>query len=109
MEANTLHSFEQFNINTPLKNNLDLAGYQVPTPIQAATYATVLSGQDTLGLAQTGTGKTLAYLLPILNDIKFAKEKTVRAIVIVPTRELAFQIFNVLNPELIFTIFLAVL
>ena len=85
-------SFEEFNLSTPLKNNLSKVGYEVPTPIQVATYASVLSGQDVLGLAQTGTGKTLAYLLPILNDIKFAKEKTVRALVIVPTRELVSQV-----------------
>ena len=92
MDAPLTTSFEEFNLNTPLKNNLSEVGYEVPTPIQGATYASVLSGQDVLGLAQTGTGKTLAYLLPILNDLKFAKEKTVRALVIVPTRELVSQV-----------------
>lgn len=92
MDAPLTTSFEEFNLSTPLKNNLLEVGYEVPTPIQGATYASVLSGQDVLGLAQTGTGKTLAYLLPILNDLKFAKEKTVRALVIVPTRELVSQV-----------------
>lgn len=68
------------------------AGFEEPTPIQVKAIPQVLSGQDIIGVAQTGTGKTAAYLLPILMKLKFAQEGGPRALILAPTRELAIQI-----------------
>jgi ATP-dependent RNA helicase RhlE len=69
-------------------------GYVTPTTIQAASFNVMMSGQDTIGIAQTGTGKTLAYLLPCLNMWKFSKEPHPQILIIVPTRELVTQIVS---------------
>ena len=68
------------------------AGYETPTPIQARAIPKVISGRDVMGMAQTGTGKTAAFVLPILNRLVGSKRGSVRALIIVPTRELAEQI-----------------
>ena len=70
---------------------LDHAKYHTPTPIQSVLIPKVLAGSDCLGQAQTGTGKTAAFLLPILERIDF-EEKRPQALVLVPTRELALQV-----------------
>ncbi len=86
--------FNDLNLNTPLQNALEDLGYIYPTPIQVKSLPIVLSGKDVVGIAQTGTGKTLAYLLPILKQLKFSKQKHPRVLIIVPTRELVIQVVN---------------
>ncbi|MFT5859637.1 MAG: ATP-dependent RNA helicase RhlE [Flavobacteriaceae bacterium] len=85
-------SFEQFNLKKPLRNAVDDLGFHTPTPIQEKAFSVVLSGNDVLGIAQTGTGKTLAYMLPILEEMKFSKQLNPRVLVLVPTRELVIQV-----------------
>lgn len=85
-------SFKDLNLNKQLLNALDDLNYQVPTTIQKKVFSVVMSGADVCGIAQTGTGKTLAYLLPLLNQWKFSKEKNPQILVLVPTRELVVQV-----------------
>ncbi len=87
-----MNSFEDFKIKTQLKNAIDELGFDTPTPIQQAAYSTILSGSDFVGIAQTGTGKTIAYLLPILQDLKFSDQPNPRVLILAPTRELVIQI-----------------
>ncbi|HAW53201.1 MAG TPA: DEAD/DEAH box helicase, partial [Flavobacteriales bacterium] len=65
-----------------------------PTPIQSASFNVIRSGKDVVGIAQTGTGKTLAYGLPLLQDLKFSKQINPRILILVPTRELVVQVVN---------------
>lgn len=88
----TQNSFEQFKLNRQLLNAIEEAGYTEPTPIQEQAIPVALAGQDILGIAQTGTGKTAAYTLPLLMRIKFAQGQHPRALIMAPTRELAMQI-----------------
>ena len=85
-------SFQDLNLNTPLRNALEEMGIQKPTPIQEQAFAPVMSGRDVVGIAQTGTGKTYAYLLPLLRMLKFSKQKNPRILIMVPTRELVVQV-----------------
>ena len=85
-------SFQDLNLNTPLRNALEDMGFQKPTPIQEQAFAPVMSGKDVVGIAQTGTGKTFAYLLPLLRILKFSKQKNPRILIMVPTRELVVQV-----------------
>ncbi len=86
-------SFDQLNLKTSLRNALDDLGIQQPTPIQEKVFSIGLSGQDVVGIAQTGTGKTFAYLLPCLCHWKFTKgAKHPQILVVVPTRELVIQV-----------------
>lgn len=73
-------------------NVLDEMGYKTPTPIQEKVFAKTMSGSDVCGIAQTGTGKTLAYLLPTLRQWKFSKDKNPQILILVPTRELVVQV-----------------
>ncbi len=84
--------FSELNINTPLLNALSDIGYEYPTPIQKEAFSVVLSGKDMVGIAQTGTGKTFAYLLPILKQHKYSDQRTPRILIVVPTRELVLQV-----------------
>ena len=84
--------FEEFNLNRQLLNAVADAGFTVATPIQEKAIAPVLSGQDIFGIAETGTGKTAAYVLPILMQLKYAQGDAARALILAPTRELAMQI-----------------
>lgn len=86
--------FRDLNLNTPLYNALDDLGFTTPTPIQAEAFNVVASGKDVVGIAQTGTGKTFAYMLPILRNLKFSKQENPRVLVLVPTRELVVQVVN---------------
>ena len=86
--------FQDLNLNTPLYNALDDLGFTTPTPIQAEAFSVVASGKDMVGIAQTGTGKTFAYMLPILKDLKFSKQENPRVLVLVPTRELVVQVVD---------------
>lgn len=85
-------TFEDLNLNTPLLNALSDMGYTTPTPIQAKAFSVIMSGRDVVGVAQTGTGKTFAYLLPILRQLRFSEQKKPRVLIIVPTRELVVQL-----------------
>jgi ATP-dependent RNA helicase RhlE len=84
-------SFRQFGLREELQRALDEAGYTSPTPIQVKAIPLVLAGHDLVGVAQTGTGKTLAYLLPILQAFKVGGDGP-HAVVVCPTRELAIQV-----------------
>jgi ATP-dependent RNA helicase RhlE len=90
-------TFSELNLNTPLLNALDDLGYTTPTPIQEMVFAVAMSGVDVVGIAQTGTGKTLGYLLPLLKQWKFSKEKHPQILVLVPTRELVAQVVETIN------------
>jgi len=84
--------FEEFNLNRQILNAVEDAGFTVATPIQEKAIGPVLSGQDLFGIAETGTGKTAAYVLPILMQLKYAQGEHARALILAPTRELAMQI-----------------
>lgn len=85
-------SFEEFKLNRQILNAVADAGYTEATPIQEKAIAPVLSGQDIFGIAETGTGKTAAFVLPILMQLKYAQGENPRALILSPTRELAMQI-----------------
>ncbi len=85
-------TFEELNLNKQLLNALEDLGFTSPTAIQEKVFSVVMSGKDVCGIAQTGTGKTYAYLLPCLRQLKFSKEKAPQLVIIVPTRELVVQI-----------------
>ena len=84
--------FSKFNLHPQVSAGVVAAGYSTPTPIQEQAIPSVLQGRDVMGLAQTGTGKTAAFVLPILNRLMSGERRQVRALVIAPTRELAEQI-----------------
>ncbi len=85
-------TFEELNLNKQLLNALDDLGFTSPTAIQEKVFSVVMSGKDVCGIAQTGTGKTYAYLLPCIRQMKFSKEGDPQLVIIVPTRELVVQI-----------------
>ncbi len=86
-----LHTFADFNFSPALQSNIDAKGYVNPTPVQDEAIEPLLAGRDLIGLANTGTGKTAAFLLPILQRL-VEDQNSVRALIIAPTRELALQI-----------------
>lgn len=85
-------TFEELNLSTPLLDALNDLGYTTPTTIQGKVFSVMMSGRDVCGIAQTGTGKTFAYLLPILRQWKFSKDRFAQVLIIVPTRELVVQV-----------------
>lgn len=85
-------SFEDLNLSKQLYRTIDELGFDKPTPIQAKSCPVILSGKDLVGIAQTGTGKTFAYLLPLLRDLKFSEQTNPRILILVPTRELVIQV-----------------
>jgi ATP-dependent RNA helicase RhlE len=85
-------SFTQFKLDARLLTNVERAGYEHPTPIQTAAIPAVLAGADLIGTAQTGTGKTAAFVLPMLNRLMAGPRGCARALIVTPTRELAEQI-----------------
>lgn len=87
-----MNAFEDFKIKKQLQNAIADLGFEKPTPIQQASYSPILAGSDFVGIAQTGTGKTIAYLLPILQDLKFSDQPHPRVLILAPTRELVIQI-----------------
>jgi len=98
-----MNTFEDFNIKKQLRKAIDELGFEKPTPIQQASYSPILGGFDFVGIAQTGTGKTIAYLLPILQDLKFSDQLQPRVLILAPTRELVIQIVEqveILTPYL---------
>ena len=84
------YSFADFEIDSLIKRNIEKKGYKTPTPIQDQSIPAILSGKDIVGIANTGTGKTGAFLIPLLN--KVMKSRNERVLIVVPTRELAIQI-----------------
>ena len=85
-------NFSDLNIENKLKKSIELAEFKTPTPIQSQSIPISLEGKDVLGTAQTGTGKTLAFTIPMLN--KLLKDKQAMALIICPTRELATQVME---------------
>ena len=83
--------FEDLALSAPVMEALKKVGYESPSPIQAATIPYLLEGKDLVGQAQTGTGKTAAFALPILTNIDLS-QRLPQALVLAPTRELAIQI-----------------
>lgn len=89
------NNFKDFRIDPILLQNIFSHGYQVPTPIQDQTIPEILAGKDVIGVANTGTGKTAAFLIPLIN--KIILERKEKVLIVVPTRELAVQINDELN------------
>ncbi len=87
-----MHTFEDFNLNRPLQQAIDDLKFERPTPIQVEAFPIIRSGKNVVGISQTGTGKTMAFMLPLLQDFKFSKDPSPRILVLVPTRELVVQI-----------------
>jgi len=92
-----MSTFEQFNLPKSLQKAIDELGLTTPTPIQEKSFSVIMSGRDVMGIAQTGTGKTLAYLLPLLKQWKFIATDSPRIVILVPTRELVVQIVEVVE------------
>jgi ATP-dependent RNA helicase RhlE len=84
-------TFADLNLNKPLLNALEELEYEIPTPIQREAFSVIMSGKDIIGIAQTGTGKTFAYMLPLLRLHKYSKDKNPKILILVPTRELVIQ------------------
>jgi len=90
-------SFETFNLHPSVMAGVRALGYSIPTPIQSQVIPLIMQGRDVIGLAQTGTGKTAAFLLPILERLRSGPRGRVRALIISPTRELAEQTCEAAN------------
>ena len=96
--------FSELSLHDSILESLDSMGFESPTPVQEQTIPVIMQGRDIIACAQTGTGKTAAFLIPVLNHIMTNPPKTgIRALVIVPTRELAIQIDNELQGFSYFT------
>ena len=85
-------TFKDLNLSKQLLNALNDIGFEMPTPIQEKAFPVIMSGKDVVGIAQTGTGKTFSYLLPILRQITFSEQRQPRVLIVVPTRELVMQV-----------------
>jgi len=96
-------SFEDFKLTTPLSNALKDLGFIEPTPIQENSFNVISSGKDVIGIAQTGTGKTLAYSLPLLRSLIYSTQENPRVLILVPTRELVVQVVDSLNDLNVYT------
>jgi len=90
-------NFNQFNLDPRLQASIKRAGYQTPTPIQTKAIPAALAGRDLIGIAQTGTGKTAAFVLPILNKLVNGQRNQTLALIVTPTRELAEQIHQTIH------------
>jgi len=96
-------TFNDFNFEPELQEGLSSMGFNTPTPIQQQAIPIIQSGKDIIACAQTGTGKTAAFLLPVINKIIKSKDKTINTLIVVPTRELAIQIDEALQGFAYFT------
>lgn len=85
-------TFKDLNLSKQLINALTDIGFDTPTPIQEKAFPVIMSGKDVVGIAQTGTGKTFSYLLPILRQITYSEQRQPRVLIVVPTRELVMQV-----------------
>jgi len=96
--SDSINSFSSLGLIDPLQRAIRETGYTQPTPIQLASIPLLLEGKDLLGCAQTGTGKTAAFALPILQRLdanpRRAAPKQARVLILTPTRELAIQIYD---------------
>ena len=92
-----MKTFDSFNLAAPIAENLKKLGFETPTPIQAEGIPVVLEGRDVVGIAQTGTGKTAAFVLPMLHKLMPGPRRQIRALIIGPTRELVEQINGVVH------------
>jgi ATP-dependent RNA helicase RhlE len=101
-------TFDELNLNKNLQKALNEMGIIHPTSIQSKSFSTIMSGKDVVGIAQTGTGKTLAFLLPVLRMWSFAKDRFPQVLIIVPTRELVIQIKEEMDKLNQFTNFVTV-
>lgn len=90
-------TFNDLNLNKPILKALSDLEFEYPTPIQEKAFSPIMSGRDIVGIAQTGTGKTLAYLLPILRQLTFSTQREARVLILVPTRELVIQVVGEIN------------
>ena len=90
-------NFEPFNFHPSVAAGVAEAGFKIPTPIQVEAIPQISCGLDVMGLAQTGTGKTAAFVLPIVNRLVGCKDRRIRALIIAPTRELAEQIHQTIK------------
>lgn len=93
----TIKSFEDFKLNKQLLMAIEENGFANPSPIQEKAIPLIMAGHDVLGIAQTGTGKTAAFVLPILMKLKYAQGLNARALILAPSRELAMQIDRNIN------------
>ncbi len=87
-------TFEELNLNKHLFRALADMEFEYPTPIQEQAFSVIMSGKNVVGIAQTGTGKTLAYLLPILRQLNFSNQRDPRVLILAPTHELVIQIWD---------------
>lgn len=87
-----MSTFSDLNLTKQLTQALTDMGFQTPTPIQEKAFSIIMSGKDAVGIAQTGTGKTIAYLLPLLRQLPFSDQRQPRVLIVVPTRELVVQV-----------------
>src|SRR5277367_691473 len=92
-----MQNFSELAISDYMKERLSTAGFSIPTPVQAAAIPTALAGKDVLATAQTGTGKTLAFLIPVIERLLQDKTPGIAALALVPTRELAMQVVEQYN------------
>jgi len=90
-------SFKSFELHPQIQAGVEALGYEEPTPIQSQCIPLILQGRDVMGMAQTGTGKTAAFGLPILQRLMSGPRKRVRALIVAPTRELAEQIHEAMG------------
>jgi ATP-dependent RNA helicase RhlE len=92
-----MSKFEEINLNKQLRNAISDLGFKNQTPIQEQTYSKILGGNDIVGIAQTGTGKTIAYCLPLLQELSYSNQNNPRILILVPTRELVAQVVETLK------------
>jgi ATP-dependent RNA helicase RhlE len=92
-----MSKFEEINLNKQLRNAIADLGFENQTPIQEQTYSKILGGKDIVGIAQTGTGKTIAYCLPLLQELSYSNQNNPRILILVPTRELVAQVVETLK------------
>ena len=85
-------SFEQLRLTRQFLDAIHEQGYEAPTEIQVKAIPQILAGQDLIGIAQTGTGKTAAYVLPLLQILKYAQGNEARCLILVPNKELVLQV-----------------
>ena len=92
-----MSNFNEINLNKQLKNAIKDLGFVNQTSIQEQTFSKILGGKDLVGIAQTGTGKTIAYCLPLLQELSYSKQNNPRILILVPTRELVAQVVETLE------------
>ena len=92
-----MSNFSEINLSKQLQNAISDLGFEKQTPIQEETFSKILGGKDLVGIAQTGTGKTIAYCLPLLQELSYSNQNNPRILILVPTRELVAQVVEALK------------